>query len=57
MTGSELGIHEALRAIERVLSDHAFGERARETLRAAIGILHGELDRATPPHLRGRIAG
>ena len=48
MTGSELEIVEALRALERVLCGPSIGERARGVLRSAIGVLHAELDRATP---------
>jgi len=48
MTGSELEIIEALRALERVLCGPSIGERTRQALRAAIGVLHAELDRAAP---------
>jgi hypothetical protein len=54
MTGSELEILEALRALERVLCGPEIGERARQTLRAAIGVLHGELDQAAPTSRSGR---
>jgi len=54
MTGSELEIHDALRAIERVLCAPSLGERERQALRSAIGVLHGELDRAAPPSRSGR---
>ena len=54
MTGSELELLEALRALERVLCGPSIGERARGVLRAAIGVLHGELDRAAPAARTGR---
>jgi len=53
MTGSELELLEALRALERVLCGPEIGERARQTLRAAIGALHEELDHQAPTS-RGR---
>ena len=49
LTGSEFEIHEALRALERVLCAATLGEPEREALRTAVGILHGELDRSAPP--------
>jgi len=48
MTGSELEILEALRALERVLCGPEIGERARQVLRSAIGVLNAELDQAAP---------
>jgi len=48
MTGSELEMIEALRALERVLCGPAIGERARQVLRSAVGVLHAELDHGTP---------
>jgi hypothetical protein len=54
MTGSELELLEALRALERVLCGPTIGEHARSVLRSAIGVLHGELDRAAPTARAGR---
>ena len=48
MTGSELELVEALRALERVLCGPSMGERARQILRSAIGVLHAELDHLSP---------
>ena len=54
MTGSELEVLEALRALERVLCGPSIGERARGVLRSAIGVLHAELDRLAPTQRTGR---